>query len=597
MTRYWRAVQVPRPLGHLLSPAFSGAISHMRERFLSAGYAWVSMDVRGSGASSGTRPCPWSPDELDDGAQVLDWITAQAWSNGVVGALGNSYSGTAAELLITRHHPALRAVAPRFSLHDIYADVLAPGGAHLRWFAQQWHCVNAALDRNDFGAALAQNIRLAVQSATPGASPGRRRLLRLMDTERFEARLAAATRRILGAGVRRVDGDWRSAQLKAALVEHGHNYAVRDEARAIVYRDDESNSPDPYIDLPGWRNTQGTLERLSPHTHADRIEAAGVPIFSVSGWFDADYQHAAIKRHLRVRHPGNRLLLGPWDHGGTLNISPHDPRSQARHDHTAELLAFFDAHLRGRATLDPSPVRYFTMGAEKWQVAATWPPPGAHAQTLYLAPGRTLSRDAPTETHSDHHRFAQDASSGLRSRWRTFIGPHQDIGYPDRPQRDTRLLCYDSPPLADHVEVTGHPVLHIHLHADTRDGALFAYLEELHADGRVTYVTEGILRAIHRKPMAPPERATPVPHHSFRRADAQPMRRDEIATLSFGLWPTSYRFNPGSRVRLALAAADMDNFGQQTATLRQVDVLHSPTYPSRLILPVVGACPLSAPGT
>ena len=31
-------------------------------------------DARGSGASFGYRPCPWSPDEVADYGQIIDWI-------------------------------------------------------------------------------------------------------------------------------------------------------------------------------------------------------------------------------------------------------------------------------------------------------------------------------------------------------------------------------------------------------------------------------------------------------------------------------------------------------------------------------------------
>ena len=38
-------------------------------------------------------------DELRDGADIVDWIVAQPWSDGRVGAWGNSYTGGSALLL------------------------------------------------------------------------------------------------------------------------------------------------------------------------------------------------------------------------------------------------------------------------------------------------------------------------------------------------------------------------------------------------------------------------------------------------------------------------------------------------------------------
>ena|SRR5215469_2784802 len=68
-----------------------------RKLFLAQGYAWLDVDVRGTGASFGHRAYPWSPDEIRDGAEVIDWIVRQPWSNGKVGAIGTSYDGGAAD--------------------------------------------------------------------------------------------------------------------------------------------------------------------------------------------------------------------------------------------------------------------------------------------------------------------------------------------------------------------------------------------------------------------------------------------------------------------------------------------------------------------
>src|SRR5262249_40567424 len=67
-------------------------------------------------------------------------------------------------------------------------------------------------------------------------------------------------------------------------------------------------------------------------------------------------------------------------------------------DLAAELLRFFDHHLRDRATgiEQEAPVRYFTMGAEQWSRASAWPPPDARPSRWYLREGGALSPDAPT---------------------------------------------------------------------------------------------------------------------------------------------------------------------------------------------------------
>ncbi len=90
-TRYFRSIHLRAPLSWL-SPNrpidHSGLYTTRRRRFLRSGYAWVDVDVRGSGASFGHRISPWSQAEVADGYEIVDWIVAQSWSNGCVGSLG-----------------------------------------------------------------------------------------------------------------------------------------------------------------------------------------------------------------------------------------------------------------------------------------------------------------------------------------------------------------------------------------------------------------------------------------------------------------------------------------------------------------------------
>lgn len=80
-TRYYRSLQLRWPLRMLLGGKplqHIAADKRRRRRFVASGYAWVDVDVRGSGASFGARVCEWSSDEIRDGAEIVDWIVAPA---------------------------------------------------------------------------------------------------------------------------------------------------------------------------------------------------------------------------------------------------------------------------------------------------------------------------------------------------------------------------------------------------------------------------------------------------------------------------------------------------------------------------------------
>ena len=133
--------------------------------------------------------------------------------------------------------------------------------------------------------------------------------------------------------------------------------------------------------------------------------------------------------------------------------------------------------------------------------------------------------------------------------------------YPDRAEEDTKLLTYTSAPLETDVEITGSPVVTIEMASTTSDGAVFAYLEDVGADGRVTYVDEGIFRTINRKIATKPLPYVPLgPAHSYLRSDAEPMVAGQSAEIAFSMFPTSVLLHKGHRIRLALAGADVSMF-------------------------------------
>ncbi len=555
-TRYFRALD-PTRLGRWLGDSRIDPVNgRMRRFFVSRGYAWVDVDVRGSGASTGVWHSPWSPLEVEDGREILDWITQQPWSNGKVGTTGNSYDGTAAELMATLGHPALVACAPRCSLYDVYTDVAYPGGVRQEWFTAAWTRANQALDANRPETMVAE----AISQARPWLASGipRRALERML--------------RLVFRRVRPVEGD--HAAVEAALGARSSNLDVAAAAREVEFRDD----PQPSLLGPQ------TVDAFSPSSYLDRAKRAGVPMLGLSGWFDAAYPHAAIKRQLSIGDAANKLVLGPWNHGASMNVSPHAANVKATFDLDAELLRFFDHHLFDRDTgiRDEAAVRYYVMGAETWRSAPAWPPPDAAPRALYLGPDRALGWSAPRATGHDVLEHDPETGSGKRSRWRTLVSPFVVADYPDRSARDRWCLTYRSEPLADDLEIAGHPLLELSLSANAADGAVFAYLEEETAD-RVHYVTEGALRLIHRElDGASAMFRSAVPYRSFLRGDARPLPVGETTRIVFDLLPVAYRFARGSRIRLALATADADHFAPVRDAATAIAIHHG----SHLVLPV-----------
>ena len=95
-----------------------------------AGYARVSVTVRGAGCSGGTWDL-FSPQQARDGVEVLRWVEDAPWSDDTaIALLGESYGAIMA--LLVAEEPGveeyLDAVVAAHPMLDLYRDVLAPGG-------------------------------------------------------------------------------------------------------------------------------------------------------------------------------------------------------------------------------------------------------------------------------------------------------------------------------------------------------------------------------------------------------------------------------------------------------------------------------------
>ncbi|MFD2235906.1 CocE/NonD family hydrolase [Aureimonas populi] len=100
--------------------------------FAAAGIAGVRVDIRGSGESEGVIDGEYTPRELSDACEIIEWIAAQPWSNGKVGMMGISWGGFNCLQVAALCPPALKAVISIASTVDRYNDdIHYKDGTHL----------------------------------------------------------------------------------------------------------------------------------------------------------------------------------------------------------------------------------------------------------------------------------------------------------------------------------------------------------------------------------------------------------------------------------------------------------------------------------
>ena len=481
----------------------------MERFFLSRGYAYVYADVRGTGASFGQWYYPWAPREVKDIGEVVAWIAKQPWSDGQIGSIGTSYTGNTAQLVAAANHPGVKAVVPRFMDFDAYADLTYPGGVTNRMLLRDWGTMVYAMDMNK----------------VPDAPKG----------------------------VRRVDADTDGQLLAGAVADHQKNpplHLAMDSS--IVYRDDVVKQ------FGGATNDMSGTYR-----YRAQIERSRVPIFGWAGWLDAGTSQGALNRFINWSNP-QILVIGPWSHGGGFHASPYFPADRPTEPssprQTEQAACFFDQYLRGKPNqMNEKAIIYYTLGEDRWKKTATWPVAGTTSQRFYLAGAKSLSRTKPA-AGTDRYQVDFEATTGTHNRWYTQLGG-SDVIYAERSAQDARMLTYTSEPLDRDLEVTGHGVMTLAVTSTAKDGNFFVYLEDVSPEGVSTYVTEGMLRALHRTlSTAKPPYRTLYPYRTYQRRDGRPLVPGQAATLTFQLIPTSVLFKAGHRIRLAIAGADQETF-------------------------------------
>lgn len=541
-TRYWRATRK----GNRLSPNAQALVA--------AGYAYLSIDARGSGASFGNRRMEWAPEEVADLRDIVDWIVAQPWSNGKVGGVGTSYSGNMAELLAASGHPAVKAVAPLYS--DFDPASFLPGGVKVTGFLEPWITGNAALDRNDMCA-----------------------LAKIAHAPCFLAKA------MIG-GVKPVDGPDGERLLNEAVAEHSRNFNLRSWVVGHRFSDERSA-------------TGLTLEDVAPYHYRAQIEAAGVPMFVRVGWFDGNTVAGALGRFNTFSNV-QKLSIGPYSHGGKFNTDPFKDR-KAKIDPTpaaqsAELVRFFDCYMKPDTGNDhdllcnkQKSINYSTMGREGWRSTTRWPLSGTRSRRLFLNSGGGLSAEQSAgPSAQQQYRVDMSTTTGRTNRWATQNGGG-DVVYDNRQAQSAKMTSFASAPLAADTEITGQPVIALRMMSDMPDGTIHAYLEDVGPDGAITYLTEGVVRLSQRRVTKSPPYWLPAPALGTRSTDSAPMPAGGAEDISFTFFPISAMIRAGHRIRISLAGADIDFY-------ERVPAEGTPTYtfflggeaPSYVDLPVVG---------
>ena len=538
--------------------------------YAARGYVVVANDTRGRYASEGT----WHgiTDDPPDGHDVVEWIAAQAWSDGKIGTFGTSYPGGTQHALAEMRPAHLTAMVPIDALSNCGVSGMRHGGAFelrfMNWIFQIGAPnAKAALGNPKLRQALIESslrIRQHVDSlpVRPGNTP-----LRVVP------------------------------EYEAWLVE-----AMRSGPEA-----------------PFW-HTKG----MSVVDHIK--DYADVPVLHVTGWYDSWTRQVTMNYEAlsRAKKSPQRLIIGPWTHGAQGSNIAGEVEFTA--DAAIDLLAFrlhwYDRWLRGiRNGVDGEPpVLLYVMGTGDdrrsgggrlkhggfWRAEREWPLARARATVYHLHGDGRLAEARPAQAVS-RTIYTFDPLHPVPTMGGN-ISSNQGLimagAYDQRPRDDTHaagnrlplserrdVLVFRSEPLPADLEVTGTVQVKLWISSTAPDTDFTAKLiDEIppnadYALGFDLNLGDSILRCRYREGL----------DHQ-----AAPLKPDEVVPITITLYPTSNVFKKGHRVRLDVSSSNYPRFDVNPNTgdplgdyrrmvLADNTVYHDAAHASQVVLPVIPA--------
>lgn len=515
------------------------------------GYAIVIQDVRGRFSSDGEF-YPFI-NEARDGYDSVEWVASQPWCNGKVGMFGSSYNGATQWLAASAKPPSLGGIAAGVTASNYHEGWTWQGGAFELGFNLSWSI-------GSLTAANWQNLSRQL-FLSPYQLDG---LLESQDE------LMPAARHLPLNGYE---------ELQGGLAPYYYDWLEHVE----------------YDDY--WK-------RISvEESHSDIT----VPAFNYGGWYDI-FIGGTVGNFTGMREfgateqarSGQRLVVGPWTHGG-LQASVMGEQSfgaassSLAKDLQGQMLRFYDYLLYGEENsfTDDKPVRIFVMGDNVWRDEEEWPLGRADPTSYFLTSrgkanslngdGR-LVRNLPSGSPPDV--FLYNPMDPVPTRGGNLCCDVATLVpgvFDQRPiEMRTDVLVYTSRALEQDTEVTGPIVVTLYASSSALDTDFTAKLVDVRLDGYAMNICDGIIRARYRAPRQP----------------ASLLEPDEVYELKIDLGPTSNVFKKGHSIRVEISSSNFPRFdrnlntgepiGTDTTPVPALQTIHhSPEHPSHITLSIV----------
>jgi len=522
--------------------------------FNALGYAYVGVNLRGTGCSGGAFAL-FDEQQAVDGYDMIETIAAQPWvRHGRVGMVGISYSGITQLFVAATRPPSLAAISPLSVFDDAFRSTLYPGGMLNTGFAVDW-----ATERT--------------RQAEPFGQAWTRRRSDAGDTT------CAANQ------------EQRSGNEDAGALIAQHPYydpTVADRLNPSRYVD--------RIDVPvflagAWQDEQtggrfpALLDRFAPTTKVYATLMNGLHTESLGlGALERYYEFLDFYVARRTPKLGLLASVIPTVVYWTLFDSPGLllPLPRFSGLDYEEALARFEAEPRVRVLFEEGAASGTKAGAPvpRFEQSFTaWPPPGVIATPMRLSPGSggtsyTYDPDAVPDT------FYEGSESGI---WKAGVR----WTWPAVP--DDHVVGFESAPYARDTVLVGPASADLWITSTTADTDIEVTITEVRPDGQEVFVQSGRLRASQRA-LDPAASTELRPVHTQLEADSAPLSPGTPTLVRVEVLPFAHVFRSGSRLRVLVGSPGGNHAHWSFDNLPAggtVRVLTDDAHPSRLMVPVV----------
>jgi putative CocE/NonD family hydrolase len=292
----------------------------------------------------------------------------------------------------------------------------------------------------------------------------------------------------------------------------------------------------------------------SPIYNARKIK---VPVLDIGAWRDGllrgeTEMFAALAKRKGVE---TRLFMDPCTHKGCgAPFAPlNDP--PGRQDQAGVLFEFLDKHLRGATVPERPRVEFYVQQRDAYMAADRWPPRGTRFRKLHLDAGVLRQGKRPVADAGETGSYVTDPAAGFSLAFNTYgtvaASPYVPL---DQRLEGPHGLTFRTEPVERATPIIGPLALHLEAASTATDTDWHAKVADVAPDGSESIITEGALRASHRR--LDPRKSRPErPYHTH--TDPQPLEPDRYYAYDVEIWPTAYELAPGHRLQLRVTSTDL----------------------------------------